>query len=176
MQLIIFIGAVLLFLLILAGTLGSFRKPLIEKSTMPGYQLMGIPYQGSYQKIGPSIKKIAEIARKNGWTPEIIAVYFDNPREVKDTDCRALAAIRVNSAQQNILKNEHLDSLIIPPGTAAVCHWKGKSLPTRIMGAIRVYPHLQQFMAQSNSLDRVQYVYEVYEKTETIFVMQYLEK
>jgi DNA gyrase inhibitor GyrI len=175
MNVLIFAALLIALLLLIAISVGSFRKPLIEKSQMPGYTIMGIPYQGSYQKIGPSIRKIAEIAKRNGWKPQIIAVYFDNPKEVKETDCRALAAIRVNNEQMSILQNENLETLIIPQGKAIVCHWKGKSLPKRIMGAIRVYPPLQQFVANENILEKVQFVYEVYEPHETIFVMQYQE-
>lgn len=92
---------------------------------------------------------------------------------MKESECRALAAIRVTPQQAERLKDEHLQSLTIPKGNAAVCHWKGKSLPTRIMGAIRVYPKLQEFVVQNHLYEKVNFVYEVYEPLETIFAMQY---
>lgn len=159
--------------LMTAAFIGSFRKPIIETSSMPGYELLGISYQGPYQKIGPAIKRIATLAKEKGIHPEIVAVYFDNPREVKESECRALAAIRVTPQLAERLKDEHLQSLTIPKGNAVVCHWKGKSLPTRIMGAIRVYPKLNQFVVQNHLYEKVNFVYEVYEPLETIFVMQY---
>jgi len=87
---------------LIAGSFGSFRKPFIENSTSPGYELLGIPYQGPYQKIGPTIKRIATMAKNKGIQPEIVAVYFDNPRDVKESECRALAAIRVSPQQAGI--------------------------------------------------------------------------
>jgi DNA gyrase inhibitor GyrI len=160
-------------MLLAAVTIGSFRNPHIEKSEMPGYQIMGIPYQGPYQKIGPAIKRIVTLAKSKGIQPEIIAVYFDNPREVKESECRALAAIRVTPQQAEVLKEEPLEALTIAKGNAIVCHWKGKALPTRIMGAIRVYPKLNQHVVNHQLYEKVNFVYEVYEPQETIFVMQY---
>ncbi len=173
MNLLLFIVALAIAMIVIAIAVGSFRNPHIEKSEMPGYQIMGIPYQGPYQKIGPSIKRIANLAKSKGIDPEIIAVYFDNPREVKESECRALAAIRVTPQQAEELKEEPLEALTIPKGSAIVCHWKGKTLPTRIMGAIRVYPKLSQHVMNHQLYQKVNFVYEVYEPQETIFVMQY---
>lgn len=173
MNLLLFLLTFILGMLILAGWMGSFRRPLVEHEKMPGYDLMGYSYTGSYQKIGPSIRKIAELAKSKGWEPQIVAVYFDNPREVKEADCRALAAIRVTPDMAEELENEALTALNIPEGDAWVSHWAGAALPTRIMGAIRVYPFLQKKMGEENLTEKIKFVYEVYEPKETIFVMQY---
>ena len=173
MNLLLFLLTFIFGMFVLAGFMGSFRKPTITPENMPGYSLLGYHYQGPYQKIGPSIKKIAELAKSKGITPQIIAIYFDNPREVKDTECRALAAIRVTPEIKSLLQNENLTALEIPSGNAWVSHWKGASLPTRIMGAIRVYPSLQKKIMEEQLMEKVTFVYEVYEPKETIFVMQY---
>jgi effector-binding domain-containing protein len=173
MNFILFLGILIIIVTIVGLSVGTFRKPHIEKSTSPGYELLGIPYQGPYQKIGPAIKRIATMAKNKGIQPEIVAVYFDNPRDVKESECRALAAIKVSPEQAAILKSENLEGLTIPSGNAIVCHWKGKALPTRIMGAIRVYPKLNQYVVQNDLYEKVNFVYEVYEPQETIFVMQY---
>ena len=173
MNILLFLVTVVTGMLVVAAMMGSFRKPLITNETMPGYSLLGISYQGPYQKIGPSIKKIAELAKSKGIQPQIVAVYFDNPREVKDTDCRALAAIRVTPEIAALLQHESLSQLDIPSGPAWVGHWPGAALPTRIMGAIRVYPYLQKKITEEQIMHKVNFVYEVYEPKETIFVMQY---
>jgi hypothetical protein len=41
------------------------------------------------------------------------------------------------------------------------------------MGAIRVYPFLQKKITEEQLMEKVTFVYEVYEPKETIFVMQY---
>lgn len=173
MNLLLFLLTFIFGMVVLAGFMGSFRKPTIAHEKMPGYALMGYSYTGSYQKIGPSIRKIAELAKSKGWEPQIVAVYFDNPREVKEAECRALAAIRVSSDMIKELENEGLTALNIPDGNAWVCHWKGASLPTRIMGAMRAYPSIQKKIKEEQLMEKVSFVYEVYEPKETIFVIQY---
>jgi hypothetical protein len=173
MNILLFLLAFVTGMLVIAAMMGSFRKPVITNENMPGYSLMGFDYQGTYQKIGPSIKKIAELAKSKGIQPQIVAVYFDNPREVKDTDCRALAAIRVTPEIAALLQHESLSQLDIQSGPAWVGHWPGAALPTRIMGAIRVYPYLQKKITEEQIMHKVNFVYEVYEPKETIFVMQY---
>jgi DNA gyrase inhibitor GyrI len=173
MNLLLFLLTFIFGMVVLAGFMGSFRKPRIAHEKMPGYTVLGYSYTGSYQKIGPSIRKVAELAKSKGWEPQIVAIYFDNPRDVKDEECRALAAIRVTTEMAKELQKENLTSLDIPPGNAWVCHWKGSSLPTRIMGAMRTYPSIQKKIMEEQLMEKVTFVYEVYEPKETIFVMQY---
>lgn len=173
MNLLLFLLTFIFGMVVLAGFMGSFRKPTITPENMPGYTVLGYSYTGSYQKIGPSIRKVAELAKSKGWEPQIVAIYFDNPRDVKDEECRALAAIRVTAEMAKELQKENLTSLDIQPGNAWVCHWKGASLPTRIMGAMRAYPSIQKKIKEEQLMEKVSFVYEVYEPKETIFVMQY---
>ena len=103
----------------------------------------------------------------------MIGVYFDNPNEVVEDSLRSLAGIIVSeedSAKLSVLSN--LTFLTIPAGNAAVSNFETDGMVSMIIGAMKSYPTLTEYVAEKGLAEQVNFVYEVYGEGKTEYVMQ----
>ncbi len=153
---------------------GAFSHVTVHEEEMPGYSIMALTHSGPYEKIGGSFERIQKIADQQGVPVKMIGVYFDNPDLVPADSLRSLAGIRVNPADS--LKMASIEGVaphVIPPGRAAVVTFETDGMVSMILGAIKSYPALSEYMAASGKAASITYVYEVYEEGATKYVMQY---
>jgi DNA gyrase inhibitor GyrI len=153
---------------------GLFSKVLVAEGEMPGFRVMGIEHRGPYEKIGPAFERISAIAKEKGIEPRMIGVYFDNPDMVAEDSLKSLAGMIVSAEDSLVLASlPELKSLIIPAGHAAISSFETDGMASMIIGAMKSYPKLTEYVAKKNRGEDVNFVYEVYGEGQTQYVMQF---
>jgi effector-binding domain-containing protein len=152
---------------------GLLQSVKVEQRMMPGFRIAGIRHIGPYEKIGDAFNQIHAVADEQGVPVKMIGVYFDNPNEVVEDSLRSLAGIIVSeedSAKLSVLPN--LTFLTIPAGNAAVSNFETAGMVSMIIGAMKSYPTLTEYVAEKGLAEQVNFVYEVYGEGKTEYVMQ----
>lgn len=152
---------------------GLLQSVKVEQRMMPGFRIAGIRHIGPYEKIGDAFNQIHAVADEQGVPVKMIGVYFDNPNEVVEDSLRSLAGIIVSeedSARLSVLSN--LTFLTIPAGNAAVSNFETDGMVSMIIGAMKSYPTLTEYVAEKGLAEQVNFVYEVYGEGKTEYVMQ----
>jgi len=153
---------------------GLFSKVLVTEGEMTGFRVMGIEHRGPYEKIGPAFERISAIAKEKGIEPRMIGVYFDNPDVVAEDSLKSLAGMIVSAEDSLVLASlPELKSLIIPAGHAAISSFETDGMASMIIGAMKSYPKLTEYVAEKNRGEDVNFVYEVYGEGQTQYVMQF---
>jgi len=172
-KLLIILLVLVTLLFVYVATQGLFQAVEIEQRSMPGYRVVGIRHLGPYEKIGDAFNQIHQIADDNGVPVNMIGVYFDNPNEVAEDSLRSLAGVVVSEADSVKLSAlPNLTFLTIPPGNAAVSNFKTGGMISMIIGAMKSYPKLTEYVEQNGIAEQVNFVYEVYGEGTTEYVMQ----
>ena len=154
-------------------TQGLIQGVHVEQRMMPGYRVMGIEHRGPYEKIGDAFERLHKIADENGVNVQMIGVYFDNPNEVPKDSLRSLAGLIVSEADSVRLSAVlGLKMLSIPPGNAAASTFETGGLVSMIIGAMKSYPKLTEYVEAKGIAEQVNFVYEVYGEGKTEYVMQ----
>jgi effector-binding domain-containing protein len=152
---------------------GLFTSVEVTMKQMPGYRVMGIQHTGPYEKIGDAFERVHAIAHEHGVQVHMIGVYFDNPNETPEAELRSLAGLVVSSEDSLMLANvEGITALTIPSGSAAVSSFKTSGMVSMIIGAVKSYPALTEYVADKKVAEQVNFVYEVYGEGHTDYVMQ----
>jgi effector-binding domain-containing protein len=152
---------------------GLFASVTIQMQNMPGYRVMGIQHTGPYEKIGDAFERVHAIADEHGVKVHMIGIYFDNPNETPEAQLRSLAGLVVSVEDSLKLANvEGITALTIPSGSAAVSSFKTSGMVSMIIGAVKSYPKLTEYVAEKNIVEQVNFVYEVYGEGQTEYVMQ----
>jgi effector-binding domain-containing protein len=173
LYILLFAAVAILFYLVYAGL---FKSVEVKIQNMPGYRVMGIQHVGAYEKIGDAFNRIHAIADEKGVAVTMIGVYFDNPKNTPETELNSLAGLVVSVEDSlKLVGIEGMTALNIPPGTAAVSTFETSGMVSMIIGAIKSYPALTQFVEAQNIAERVNFVYEVYGDGSTEYVMQLAE-
>ena len=163
--------ASLLFLYLI--TQGLFQAVVVEQRTMPGYRVVGVRHTGPYEKIGDAFERIHTIADENGVAVKMIGVYFDNPEQVAADSLRSIAGIIVSEEDSTKLAAlPGMAALWIPPGNAAVSSFETGGMVSMILGAMKSYPKLSEYVKEKGIAENVTFVYEVYDEGKTEYVMQ----
>ena len=153
---------------------GLFSKVLVTEGEMPGFRVMGIEHRGPYEKIGPAFERVSAIAKEKGFEPRMIGVYFDNPDMVAEDSLKSLAGMIVSVEDSLVLASlPELKPLIIPAGHAAISSFETDGMASMIIGAMKSYPRLTEYVAEKNRGEDVNFVYEVYGEGQTQYVMQF---
>jgi DNA gyrase inhibitor GyrI len=153
---------------------GLFSKVLVTEGEMPGFRVMGIEHRGPYEKIGPAFERVSAIAKEKGFEPRMIGVYFDNPNMVAEDSLKSLAGMIVSVEDSLVLASlPELKPLIIPAGHAAISSFETDGMASMIIGAMKSYPKLTEYVAEKNRGEDVNFVYEVYGEGQTQYVMQF---
>jgi hypothetical protein len=135
--------------------------------------LLGVEHVGPYEKIGDAFERVHIIADENGVNVHTIGVYFDNPNEVSQDSLRSLAGLIVSEADSMKLSAvPGLKMLSIPPGNAAASTFETGGMVSMIIGAMKSYPELTEYVTAKGVAEDVVFVYEVYEEGKTEYVMQ----
>ena len=168
---------VLLVLIVLGviylSTQGLFQSVEVEQRSMPGYRVVGINHVGPYEKIGDAFNQIHKIADEQSVPVKMIGVYFDNPNEVPAESLRSMAGIIVSEADSIKLSSlSNLTFLSIPAGEAAVSNFETGGMVSMIIGAMKSYPKLTEYVESIGIAKQVNFVYEVYGEGTTEYVMQ----
>ncbi len=154
-------------------TQGLMQGVHVEQRMMPGYRVMGIEHRGPYEKIGDAFERLHKIADENGVNVQMIGVYFDNPNEVPKDSLRSLAGLIVSEADSVRLSAVlGLKMLSIPPGNAAASTFETGGMVSMIIGAMKSYPKLTEYVEAKGIAEQVNFVYEVYGEGKTEYVMQ----
>lgn len=171
--LIVVVFILLVALLYLAMN-GVFTSVEVKEDKMPGFRIVGLEHRGPYEKIGDSFNQIHQLADSCGVPIKMIGIYFDNPEKVPSDSLRSIAGIIVS--ENDSLKLSRLGGIVhfsIPPGPAAVADFNTEGKIAMIIGAMKAYPALTNYMEASGKADSIQFVYEVYSEKSTRYVMQY---
>jgi DNA gyrase inhibitor GyrI len=153
---------------------GLFSKVLVTEGEMPGFRVMGIEHRGPYEKIGPAFERMSAIAKEKGLEPRMIGVYFDNPDMVAEDSLKSLAGMIVSVEDSLVLASlPELKPLIIPAGHAAISSFETDGMASMIIGAVKSYPKLTEYVAEKGRGEDVNFVYEVYSEGQTQYVMQF---
>ncbi|MFN5621170.1 MAG: GyrI-like domain-containing protein [Flavobacteriales bacterium] len=175
-KILIVLSAVLLILMVYLYTQGLFASIEVVEQPMSGYRVMGIEHRGPYEKIGDAFNRIHTIADDHHVPVRMIGVYFDNPNEVAEDSLRSLAGVIVSVEDSlRLAAIPELTSLIIPAGNAAVSNFETDDMVSMIIGAMKSYPKLTEYVAAKNKGQEVNFVYEVYGEGQTQYVMQFQE-
>lgn len=165
--------ALVLVVFVYLLTQGLMQRVHVEQRMMPGYRIMGVEHQGPYEKIGDAFNRIHQVADENGVAVQMIGVYFDNPNEVAEDSLRSLAGLVVSEADSSKLSAiRGLKALSIPPGNAAVSSFETGGMVSMIIGAMKSYPQLTEYVTEKGIAEDVVFVYEVYGQGKTDYVMQ----
>lgn len=152
---------------------GLFSSVEVKMQSMPGFRVMGVEHLGAYEKIGDAFNRMHAIADEHGVTVKMIGVYFDNPNTTPESDLHSLAGVVVSASDSLKLAGvEGVISLTIPAGNAAVSTFKTEGMVSMIIGAIKSYPALTEYVEAQRVAERVNFVYEVYGEGTTDYVMQ----
>jgi len=153
---------------------GLLSGVTVTEGEMPGFRVMGIEHLGPYEKIGPAFERISAIAKEKGLEPRMIGVYFDNPDMVAEDSLKSLAGMIVSVEDSLALASlPELKPLIIPAGHAAISSFETDGMVSMIIGAMKSYPKLTEYVAEKNRGEDVNFVYEVYGEGQTQYVMQF---
>jgi DNA gyrase inhibitor GyrI len=153
---------------------GLFSSVHVAEGDMPGFRVMGIEHRGPYEKIGPAFERISAIAKEKGIEPHMIGVYFDNPNMVAEDSLKSLAGMIVSVEDSLALASlPELKPLIIPAGHAAISSFETDGMVSMIIGAMKSYPKLTEYVAEKGKGEDVNFVYEVYGEGQTQYVMQF---
>jgi hypothetical protein len=167
--LLLLVFAVFVYLI----TQGLMQHVHVEQRAMPGYRIVGIEHVGPYEKIGDAFNRVHDFADKNGVAVHMIGVYFDNPNEVPQDSLRSLAGLIVSEADSIKLSAvPGLKMLSIPPGNAAASTFETGGMVSMIIGAMKSYPELTEYVTSKGVAEDVVFVYEVYGEGKTDYVMQ----
>jgi hypothetical protein len=153
---------------------GLLQTVVIEQRAMPGYRVAGIRHVGPYEKIGDAFNQIHKIADEQGIPVKMIGVYFDNPNEVAEDSLRSIAGVivsDVDSAKLSAISN--LTFISIPAGSAAVSDFETGGMVSMIIGAMKSYPKLTEYVTEKGIAEQVAFVYELYGEGKTEYVMQF---
>ena len=174
MKKILFVLLILLSIgVIYVSTQGLFQSVVIEQHAMPGYRVVGIRHIGPYEKIGDAFNQIHKVADEQGVPVKMIGVYFDNPDEVTADSLRSMAGIIVSEPDSIKLSSlPNLTFLSIPAGEAAVSNFETGGMVSMIIGAMKSYPKLTEYVEARGIAEQVNFVYEVYSEGKTEYVMQ----
>lgn len=154
-------------------TQGLMQHVHVEQRMMPGYRIVGIEHRGPYEKIGDAFERVHKVADENGVAVQMIGVYFDNPNEVSQDSLRSLAGLIVSEADSIKLSAvPGLKMLSIPPGNAAASTFETGGMVSMIIGAMKSYPELTEYVTSKGVAEDVVFVYEVYGEGKTDYVMQ----
>jgi len=168
--LLILISLVFIYL----ASQGLFQSVEVEQKPMPGFRVAGIRHTGPYEKIGDSFNQIHQIADQQGVEVKMIGVYFDNPNEVPEDSLRSLAGVIVSESDSIKLSLlPEITFLSIPDGNAAVSSFETGGMVSMIIGAMKSYPKLTEYVAEKGMAEQVNFVYEVYGEGKIEYVMQF---
>lgn len=155
---------------------GLFRSVDITQRKVPGYRVMGVQHIGPYEKIGEAFERVHTIADEHSVKVKMIGVYFDNPNTTPEAELRSLAGLIVSSEDSiKLSEAEGITPLVIPPGNAAVSSFNTSGMVSMIIGAVKSYPALTEFVNAQNLADRINFVYEVYGEGHTDYIMQWAD-
>ena len=173
-KLLLVISLVVFVAIIYLANQGLFSSAKIVEGEMPGYRVMGVEHRGPYEKIGPAFERVSAIAKEKGIEPHMIGVYFDNPNMVAEDSLKSLAGMIVSVEDSLALASlPELKPLIIPAGHAAISSFETDGMVSMIIGAMKSYPKLTEYVAEKNRGEDVNFVYEVYGEGQTQYVMQF---
>ena len=152
---------------------GLFKTVEIQLRPMPGYRVVGVEHIGPYEKIGDAFERIHAIADEQHVPVKMIGVYFDNPKTTAEDELHSLAGVVVSAEDSAKLAGmDGIMPLSIPAGNAAVSTFETNGMVSMIIGAIKSYPALTEYVETQQVADRVNFVYEVYGEGTTEYVMQ----
>jgi hypothetical protein len=176
-KVLIVLSALVLLIFLYLISQGLLQTVVIEQRAMPGYRVAGISHKGPYEKIGDAFNQIHKIADEQGIPVKMIGVYFDNPNEVAEDSLRSIAGVIVSDADSTKLSAiSNLTFMSIPPGQAAVSDFETGGMVSMIIGAMKSYPKLTEYVMEKGIAEQVAFVYEVYGERKTEYVMQFSEQ
>ena len=171
---LIALGLLVFAVLIYVSGEGLFKTVNITEMQMPGYRVIGLQHRGPYEKIGDAFERVHAIADQQNVPVEFIGVYFDNPEKVAKDSLRSLAGLIVSVEDSVKLAGiPELVPLVIPAGPAAVSSFHTDGMVSMIIGAMKSYPKLTEYVATKHRGEDVNFVYEVYGDGQTQYVMQF---
>lgn len=175
-KVLIIVGLLVFALFIYLFNQGLLSDVVVTEQAMPGYSVMGFEHVGPYEEIGDAFQRIEAVAKENGVAVNMIGIYFDDPNTVAKDSLHALAGLVVNPSDSLKLSSlAGMTSMTIPAGNAAVCDFETKSAASMIIGAMKCYPKLTDYVVQHNQAESIRHVYEVYSEGSTKYVMQWGE-
>lgn len=141
---------------------------------MLGYRVAGINHIGPYENIGDAFNCFHSIADEQVVPAKMIGVYFDNSNEMAADSLRSIAGIIVSEADSVKLSSlSNLTFLSIPAVEAAVSNFETGGMVSMIIGAMKSYPKLTEYVEAKGIAEQVNFVYEVYGEGKTEYVMQF---
>ncbi len=143
---------------VMAGYYGAFSSIKIENEKFPKLLLIYQKHQGNYENIGDVMDKVFyELLKEDLKIYNGFAIYYDNPKVVKEKDLRAIAG-SVTTYNENLAKRvEKIESLkvgIIDSSNGVVVNFPLKGVGSILFAVMKVYPKLNEYKKEHNLEDK----------------------
>jgi hypothetical protein len=152
-QILKIISVLILFLSGVAGYFGAFAPVQVREREIGPFVMIYESHQGTYRKTGASVKKLMALAKEKKVNPIAgFAMYLDNPQTVPENSLRSEAGILVDESMAAILKSDlgTYQMRPYPQVRAVVSELPFRGTPSIIIGALKSYPKIFEFMKNLN--------------------------
>jgi hypothetical protein len=156
---------------------GLFVPVVFAEREMGPYVLVYEKHTGDYDKTGAIIDNINNVllGEQGIFAGKGFGLFYDNPKSVDKAQLRSIAGCIVENVPDDKLKKLKDNFLVaeFPQAQCVVAELPYKGMVSIILGTIRVYPKLQEYM-QAHQYTMVP-VLEIYDKpnSKLIFIVAY---
>lgn len=144
---------------------GIFTKVVIQEKEMGPYVLVYKEHIGSYQKIKTVIDEVyySLLNQEKIKTSKGFGIYYDNPKNVPEEKLRSIGGCLLDSSDYDKISQLNTKYLIreINQQKALVCEFPFNNTLSIIIGIMKVYPALNQYVIQKKYQQKE--VMEVYD-------------
>ncbi len=128
---------------------GLLEKVTFTEEKVDSMWIVYETHQGSYTKAGPIMDRLyyALSGEDNVETTKGFGLYFDNPKNVSQSELRSLVGCVLE--EKDIERVEELRRkykvIELPPSQSLVCRMPYKGFPSIILGVFKVYPQILKY-------------------------------
>ena len=148
------IGVIIIVVLLTLSYYGFFAKVTIVEKEVGDFWLLYEKHVGDYKETGQVIDRIySRLLGEDAIAPSRgFGLYFDDPKKVEKKHLRSIAGCILDNQTEdkiNYLKTNYTVKKY-PASKSVVAEFPFKGTPSILMGIIKVYPKLTEYLARHN--------------------------
>lgn len=148
------LGLIIIVVLLTLSYYGFFAQVTIVEKEIGDFWLLYEKHVGDYKETGQVMDRIySRLLGEDAIAPSRgFGLYFDDPKKVEKKHLRSIAGCILGGQDEgkiNYLKTNYQVKKY-PASTSVVAEFPFKGTPSILMGVIKVYPKLTEYMAQHN--------------------------